>query len=108
MGHKRSYQEIKEDGKTHFRGLAERLPDPGASERFRTPAYQAGRLIREQANLHGVRWIDLIDYMLQHVMDGSIRLSDPILPEDIRRIDDGHIDVIDYLANKYNIIGRSR
>ena len=97
MGHKRSYREIKQSKKRHIAGLAEQPPDPRASERFRAPAYQAGSLVLAQDNLSKIRWIDLIDYMLCHVMDGSIKLSDPVV------INDGHINVAEYLADKYDI-----
>lgn len=101
MGHKMNYREIKEGKKKHIAGLAEQPPDPQASERFRAPAYQAGSLVLAQDNLSKIRWIDLIDYMLRHVMDGSIKLSDPVVLTG--QINDGHIDVAEYLASKYDI-----
>ena len=71
--------------------MADSVPDPRAQERFRAPAYQAGRLIRAQIGADKVKWGDLVDYMIRGVTDGSIRLSDPIPG-------DGHIDVAEYIS----------
>jgi hypothetical protein len=104
LGKGRSYGELKQASKVRRRKLAENIPDTKAAEWFKAPAYQAGRMMLSQANIHDVRWIDLMNYMLQHVMDGSMRLSDPIptdLDQQLRSA--GHLDVVDYLADKYDI-----
>ena len=92
----------------HHAELAESAPDAKAVERFHDPPYQAARLIQAQGIQAGslgvnVRWIDLIDYMIQHVEDGSIQLSDKVPADLFNEIGDGHMDVTDYLASKYDI-----
>lgn len=88
---KKSYKEKKQAQKAHLGDLADSVPDPRAQERYRTPAYQAGRLIRAQIGADKVRWVDLVDYMIRGVTDGSISLSDPIPG-------DGHIDIVEYIS----------
>ena len=104
LGKGRSYGELKQASKVRRRKLAENIPDTKAAEWFKAPAYQAGRMILAQADIHGIRWIDLVNYMLQHVMDGSIRLSDPVpidLDQQLRSV--RHLEVAEYLADKYDI-----
>lgn len=105
MKHK-SYKEIKTINKMHHAELAESTPDAKAVERFHDPPYQAARMIQAQgiqAGLMSVRWIDLVDYMIQHVSDGSIQLSDKVPADLFNEIGDGHMDVAEYLASKYDI-----
>lgn len=46
---------------------------------------------------------ELIDYLLDEVGAGRLAGSDKV-PEDlIRLIDDGHLDITEYLADKYDI-----
>lgn len=85
MKHRRTHKEISNDKKDHYGGLAEAPPDKKASKKFRDPPYQAGKMILAHAGLHSVRWIDVVDYMEQHVMDGSIKLSDPV-PRDLDKV----------------------
>lgn len=91
-----NYKNVIQARKAHLGELADSEPDPKAQERFRAPAYQAGRLIRAQIGADKVKWGDLVDYMIQGVTDGSIRLSDPIPG-------DGHIDIVEYLSGIINI-----
>lgn len=50
MKHKRSHKEIKIDSQDHYGGLAENTPNRKAIKKFkRPPAYQAGKLLQEQA-----------------------------------------------------------
>lgn len=101
----------------HHAELAESTPDAKAVERFHGPPYQAAGMIQAQgiqAGLMSVRWIDLIDYMIQHISDGSIQLSDKVPADLFNEIEDRHMDVTDYLASKYdirngeNIVGKDR
>ena len=46
---------------------------------------------------------DLIDYLLAEVGAGRLAGSDKVPAELIRLIDDGHLDVTEYLAGKFNI-----
>lgn len=107
MKHK-SYKEIKTINKMHHAELAESVPDVKAVERFHDPPYQAARMIQAQGIQAGsldinVRWIDLINYMIQHVEDGSIQLTDKVPADLFNEIGDRHMDVTDYLASKYDI-----
>lgn len=105
MKHK-SYKEIKTINKMHHAELAESTPDAKAVERFHGPPYQAARLIQAQGiqvEFTGVRWIDLVDYMLQNVDNGSIQLSDKVPSDLLNEIEARHMDVADYLASKYGI-----
>lgn len=102
----KSYREMKMNNKRHHAELAERRPDAKAVERFHDPPYQAARMIQVQgiqAEFKGVRWIDLVDYMLQNVGDGSIKLSDRVPADVLDRISGGHMGVTEYMASKYNI-----
>lgn len=46
---------------------------------------------------------ELIDYLLAEVGAGRLKGSDKV-PEDlIRLVDDGHLDITEYLADKLNI-----
>lgn len=97
---------MKMNNKRHHAEMAESRPDTKAMERFRDPPYQAARLIQAQVTQVGfmnVRWIDLVDYMIQHVSDGSIQLSDKVPSDLLNEIEDRHMDVTDYLAGKYDI-----
>lgn len=49
MNHGRTRKEMKRDSESHYEGMAEQTADPKALERFWRPAYQARRMIREQA-----------------------------------------------------------
>lgn len=50
MRSKRSHKEIKIDSQDHYGGLAENTPNRKAIKKFkRPPAYQAGKLLQEQA-----------------------------------------------------------
>lgn len=91
-----NYKKFKQAHKARMGKLTNSVPDPRAQERFRAPAYQAGRLIRAQIGADKVRWGDLVAYMIRGVTDGSIRLSDPIPG-------DGHIDIVEYLEGIINI-----
>lgn len=107
---KKSYKEIKTINKMHHAELAENAPDAKAVERFHDPPYQAARMIQAQGIQAGsldinVRWIDLINYMLQHVEDGSIQLTDKVPVDLFNEIGDGHMDVTEYLAEKFKIGG---
>lgn len=107
MKHK-SYKEIKTINKMHHAELAESTPDAKAVERFHDPPYEAAKLIQVQgiqAGLMSVRWIDLVDYMIQHVSDGSIQLSDKVPAGILDRMSGGHMDVAEYLAEKFKIGG---
>ena len=53
MNHGRTRKEMKRDSKSHYEGMAEQTADPKALERFRWPAYQARRMIREQGEQIG-------------------------------------------------------
>lgn len=105
---KKSYKEIKTINKMHHAKLAESAPDAKAVERFHDPPYQAGRLIQAQGIQAGylginVRWIDIINYMIRHVEDGSIHLSDKVTADLFNEIGDKQLDITDYLAIKYDI-----
>lgn len=45
----------------------------------------------------------LVEYLLQEVSSGSIRPSDQVSEELIRRMKPEHVDVVEYLAGKYGI-----
>lgn len=46
---------------------------------------------------------ELIDYLLAEVGAGQLAGSDKVPAELIRLIDDGHLDITEYLADKYDI-----
>lgn len=46
---------------------------------------------------------DLIDYLLREVNASRLNGTDQVPAELIRLVDDGHIDVAEYLAGKYDI-----
>ena len=46
---------------------------------------------------------ELIDYLLAEVGAGQLAGSDKVPEELIRLIDDGHIDAVEYLTDKYDI-----
>lgn len=56
MRYKRSEKTIRMDRNSHFGGLADKDPEEKARERFRQPAYQVGRMIREQGNQISKDW----------------------------------------------------
>ena len=92
MNHKKAKRKADDVRRKDMKHMAEDAPDSNAVKWFRRPvAYQAGRLIRAQIGADKVKWGDLVDYMIQGVTDGSIRLSDPIPG-------DGHINVADYIS----------
>lgn len=48
---------------------------------------------------------ELIDYLLDEITSGRLQGSDPVSMELIRMVDDGHLDVAEYLAGKFKIGG---
>lgn len=49
MRYKRSEKTIRMDRDSYFSGLADKVPEEKDRDRFRQPAYQAGQMIRAQA-----------------------------------------------------------
>jgi hypothetical protein len=48
---------------------------------------------------------ELIDYLFDEITSGRIQGSDPVPVELVHRIEDGHLDVAEYLADKFKIGG---
>lgn len=102
MRHK-SYGEIKSNNKRRIAELAGTMPDTRAAERFKEPAYQVGRLLRNQEQRGGRTLGDLLDYLWDGFSTGRMRGSDPVPDDVMEYIYGGHPDAVEYLAEKYNI-----
>ena len=48
---------------------------------------------------------ELIDYLVGELGSGRLKGSDPVPVELVHRIEDGHLDVAEYLAGKFKIGG---
>ena len=48
---------------------------------------------------------ELIDYLVAEMESGRLQGSDPVPMELVHRIEDGHLDVAEYLAGKFKIGG---
>lgn len=102
MKHERTHKKIKQAEKMRMQELAESPPDKEAYKRFKSPAYQVGRLIREQAEQMTVK--DLVDEIFEMVNTGRLKMSDPV-PEGLlmreTKIDSQTVaEYVEYINNK--------
>lgn len=100
----RSYGELKQASKVRRRKLAENIPDTKAAEWFKAPAYQSGRMILVHGRQMRNRTLgELLDYLWDGFSTGRMRGDDPVPEEVVEYIHGGHLDVAEYLADKFNI-----
>lgn len=109
MEHKWSRREIKAAIKAAHADMADSVPDSKAREAFRTPAYQAGRLVQEQGRqMQNRTYRELLDLLLDGFGNGNMEGSQPIAEDVVEYIHGRRVDVAGYLAERFGIGGEER
>lgn len=109
MEHKWSRREIKAAIKAAHADMADSVPDSKAREAFRTPAYQAGRLVQEQGRqMRKTAQEGISRCHVDNVRVEAVKGQECAFKSTTGHKEERRLSVAEYLAEKLGIGGVER